>query len=170
MECAALLRSFGINCTVVDFFRATGQDGTHPELLDWVWNYFSAYSVSSSSSSSQQPSMEATTLDNYLLRPSSSTSPTTSTPTSTSVSSSTSDPSTTSNSILMHSQEPRTNGRRPASLYTPTFIPPMFLQHEGHSRTIVGIEKRKNGTLHLLILGTSIMISFPFPQCDLLYL
>lgn len=32
-----------------------------------------------------------------------------------------------------------------------TFKPPIYLQHQGHSRTIVGIEERKNRTLCLLI-------------------
>src|SRR5690606_2368914 len=34
-------------------------------------------------------------------------------------------------------------------------VPPLMLQHEGHSRTIMGIEKRKDGSYHLLILGMS---------------
>ncbi|XP_055981130.1 zinc finger-containing ubiquitin peptidase 1 [Sorex fumeus] len=32
-----------------------------------------------------------------------------------------------------------------------TFKPPIYLQHQGHSRTVVGIEERKNRTLCLLI-------------------
>ncbi|XP_048387041.1 zinc finger-containing ubiquitin peptidase 1 isoform X1 [Stegostoma tigrinum] len=32
-----------------------------------------------------------------------------------------------------------------------TSKPPIYLQHQGHSRTIIGIEERKNGTLCLLI-------------------
>ncbi len=36
MECAALLRSFGIKSTVVDFHRPTGDDSRHPQLFEWV--------------------------------------------------------------------------------------------------------------------------------------
>ncbi|KAG9342757.1 hypothetical protein JZ751_015620 [Albula glossodonta] len=32
-----------------------------------------------------------------------------------------------------------------------TTLPPIYLQHQGHSRTIVGVEQRKNGSLCLLI-------------------
>jgi len=35
------------------------------------------------------------------------------------------------------------------------FVPPLFLQHEGHSRTIAGIEKKSNGDFNLLILDPS---------------
>jgi hypothetical protein len=180
MECAALLRSFGIDCTVVDFFRATGPDGTHPELLNWVWNYFSAYYSSPSSPPCPDKSNHTnTTLDSFFLQPSSSSSS----------SSSSAPPSLYSTSTIpsgAHARPERNTrllsdvaknlessqrthmGRRPSggssssspSLYSSTFVPPIFLQHEGHSRTIVGIEKRKNGTLHLLILGTPSPLRF----------
>jgi len=35
-----------------------------------------------------------------------------------------------------------------------TFIPPLYLQHEGHSRTIIGVEKRAN-QINLLIFDPS---------------
>ncbi|KAM6968094.1 zinc finger-containing ubiquitin peptidase 1 [Aplochiton taeniatus] len=34
----------------------------------------------------------------------------------------------------------------------PTTQPPLYLQHQGHSRSIVGLEQRKNGSLCLLML------------------
>ncbi|XP_043972133.1 zinc finger-containing ubiquitin peptidase 1 isoform X2 [Gambusia affinis] len=33
-----------------------------------------------------------------------------------------------------------------------THLPPLYLQHQGHSRTVVGLEQRKNGSLCLLLL------------------
>ncbi|KAL7394544.1 hypothetical protein ABVT39_027689 [Epinephelus coioides] len=33
-----------------------------------------------------------------------------------------------------------------------TSLPPLYLQHQGHSRSIVGLEQRKNGSLCLLLL------------------
>ncbi|CAL8248108.1 unnamed protein product [Lota lota] len=33
-----------------------------------------------------------------------------------------------------------------------TSLPPLYLQHQGHSRSIVGVEERKNGSLCLLVL------------------
>ncbi|KAK7872906.1 hypothetical protein R5R35_004227 [Gryllus longicercus] len=35
------------------------------------------------------------------------------------------------------------------------FKPPLYLQHQGHSRTIVGVEQHKDGTLVLLVLDPS---------------
>ena len=37
--------------------------------------------------------------------------------------------------------------------------PPLYLQHEGHSRTIIGVEKKKNGSVGLLILGIILSLS-----------
>ena len=39
-EIVALLRSFGIRARLVDFWRPTGTDGTHPELGRWTKLYF----------------------------------------------------------------------------------------------------------------------------------
>lgn len=35
-----------------------------------------------------------------------------------------------------------------------SFIPPLYLQHDGHSRTIVGVEKRGN-QINLLLFDPS---------------
>jgi len=164
MECAALLRSFGINCTVVDFFRATGADGTHPELLKWVWDYFSSFY--SPPSPRCPDSITSPTLDALLLLPS-SPAPLPNVHSASSFASILKRPehkrllSNTAKSLEAQ-QKSHKASRSPSPtfsplLYSPTFVPPIFFQHEGHSRTIVGIEKRKNGTLHLLILGTLIV-------------
>ncbi|XP_061430905.1 zinc finger-containing ubiquitin peptidase 1 isoform X1 [Lethenteron reissneri] len=39
----------------------------------------------------------------------------------------------------------------PAQLVVSTRLPPLYLQHQGHSRTVVGLEERRDGTLWLLI-------------------
>lgn len=39
------------------------------------------------------------------------------------------------------------------------FIPALFLQHQGHSRVIVGIEEQRHGVLNLLILDPSVSAS-----------
>lgn len=36
-----------------------------------------------------------------------------------------------------------------------TSLPPLYLQHQGHSRSIVGLEQKKNGSLFLLLLDPS---------------
>ncbi|KAM8868943.1 zinc finger-containing ubiquitin peptidase 1 isoform 2-T2 [Spinachia spinachia] len=36
-----------------------------------------------------------------------------------------------------------------------TSLPPLYLQHQGHSRSIVGLEQKKNGSLCLLLLDPS---------------
>ncbi|XP_054477353.1 zinc finger-containing ubiquitin peptidase 1 [Anoplopoma fimbria] len=48
------------------------------------------------------------------------------------------------------------SGRLPPRLIR-TSLPPLYLQHQGHSRSIVGLEQKKNGSLCLLLLdpGTS---------------
>jgi hypothetical protein len=48
--------------------------------------------------------------------------------------------------------------------------PPLYLQHQGHSQTIVGAERSKNGTLKLLILDpstspTAIRYSLGYSRC-----
>ncbi|XP_030012827.1 zinc finger-containing ubiquitin peptidase 1 [Sphaeramia orbicularis] len=40
-----------------------------------------------------------------------------------------------------------------------TSLPPLYLQHQGHSRSVVGLEQRKNGTLCLLILDPGSSLS-----------
>ncbi|XP_054638724.1 zinc finger-containing ubiquitin peptidase 1 isoform X2 [Dunckerocampus dactyliophorus] len=47
------------------------------------------------------------------------------------------------------------SGRLPPRLIR-TSLPPLYLQHQGHSRCIVGLEQRKNGTLCLLLLDPGI--------------
>ncbi|XP_024136966.1 zinc finger-containing ubiquitin peptidase 1 isoform X2 [Oryzias melastigma] len=42
-----------------------------------------------------------------------------------------------------------------------TSLPPLYLQHQGHSRTVVGVEQKKNGSLCLLLLdpGSTLSLS-----------
>ncbi|XP_075952683.1 zinc finger-containing ubiquitin peptidase 1 isoform X1 [Anarhichas minor] len=40
-----------------------------------------------------------------------------------------------------------------------TSLPPLYLQHQGHSRSIVGMEQKKNGSLCLLLLDPGISAS-----------
>ncbi|KAM8734682.1 zinc finger-containing ubiquitin peptidase 1 isoform 2-T3 [Acanthopagrus schlegelii] len=40
-----------------------------------------------------------------------------------------------------------------------TKLPPLYLQHQGHSRSIVGLEQRKNGSLCLLLLDPGSSVS-----------
>ncbi|CAD7079264.1 unnamed protein product [Hermetia illucens] len=78
-EVVTVLSWLRINCQLVDFHRPTSSDGRHPELFNWVFQYF---------------------------------------------------------------DEPR------------VYTPPLYLQHQGHSRTIIGIEQRASG-LTLLVLDPS---------------
>lgn len=45
-----------------------------------------------------------------------------------------------------------TKSSRLPSRIVQTSLPPLYLQHQGHSRTVVGLEQKKNGRLCLLIL------------------
>jgi hypothetical protein len=80
-EVSALLANSGIRSEIVDFHRPTGPDGTHPELFNWVLDYFRSRS-----------------------------------------------------------------GR---------FAPPLYLQHQGHSRTIVGVEVPQRGGHRLIVFDPS---------------
>ncbi|XP_058503581.1 zinc finger-containing ubiquitin peptidase 1 isoform X1 [Solea solea] len=40
-----------------------------------------------------------------------------------------------------------------------TSLPPIYLQHQGHSRSVVGLEQRKNGSLCLLVLDPGSSVS-----------
>ncbi|KAI5713056.1 hypothetical protein M8J75_013421 [Diaphorina citri] len=79
-ELVTFLSSLRIRCQLVDFHQPSSSDGCHPELFNWVLEYFS-------------------------------------------------------------------NGD--------DFKPPLYLQHQGHSRTIMGVEQLRDGSLHLLILDPS---------------
>nr|CAI5858440.1 unnamed protein product [Callosobruchus analis] len=81
-EVVTLLSFLRIKCQLVDFHRPTGAGGTHPELFNWVLQYF----------------------------------------------------------------ESSVGGE---------FTPPLYLQHQGHSRTIMGIEVHRDGSLILLVLDPS---------------
>lgn len=65
---------------LIDFHRPTSSDGSHPELFNWVLQYFQKYE---------------------------------------------------------------------------DFKPPLYLQHQGHSRTIIGIEQYNDGHLSLLVFDPS---------------
>ncbi|XP_076032681.1 zinc finger-containing ubiquitin peptidase 1-like [Oratosquilla oratoria] len=80
-EVVTLLSSFRIRCQLIDCYRPTGPDGTHPEMFRWCLEYFS----------------------------------------------------------------------KPAE-----FKPPLYLQHQGHSRTVIGVEQLGgNDGIRLLVLDPS---------------
>ncbi|XP_035463454.2 zinc finger-containing ubiquitin peptidase 1 isoform X2 [Scophthalmus maximus] len=93
-EIYSLLTSLRISASIIDFHQPTGPGDTHPQLFDWVKQYFCQSSSSSSSSISR---------------------------------------------------------RLPPRLIQ-TRLPPLYLQHQGHSRSIVGLEQKKNGSHCLLVL------------------
>ncbi|XP_071324983.1 zinc finger-containing ubiquitin peptidase 1 isoform X2 [Trachinotus anak] len=95
-EIYSLLTSLGIRrndaaeqlARIIDFHQPTGPRDTHPQLFDWVKQYFC---------------------------------------------------------------QPSRSSRLPPRLIQ-TSLPPLYLQHQGHSRSVVGLEQKKNGTLCLLVL------------------
>uniref|UniRef100_A0A8C6SEK6 Zinc finger-containing ubiquitin peptidase 1 n=1 Tax=Neogobius melanostomus TaxID=47308 RepID=A0A8C6SEK6_9GOBI len=87
-EIYSLLTSLRVRAHIVDFHQPTGPGETHPQLFEWVRQYFSL-----GQNSSRLPPR------------------------------------------IVH-----------------TARPPLYLQHQGHSRTVVGLEQRKSGALCLLIL------------------
>eukprot|EP00053_Salpingoeca_punica_P011135 m.99664 g.99664 ORF g.99664 m.99664 type:complete len:463 (-) comp15594_c0_seq3:132-1520(-) len=95
-ECAALLRSQGIDARVVDFYAKGQQNEAHLGLVEWVWRHFNP-----------------------------------------------SDSALSARDVVVASSQ----------------RPPLYFQHQGHSRTIVGIERRSNGENFLLILDPSVPTS-----------
>ncbi|XP_030580558.1 zinc finger-containing ubiquitin peptidase 1 isoform X2 [Archocentrus centrarchus] len=87
-EIYALRTSLGISASIIDFHMPTGPGDTHPQLFDWVKQYFSQSS----------------------------------------------------------------RGSRLPSRLIQTTLPPLYLQHEGHSRSIIGLEQKNSGSLCLLLL------------------
>ncbi|KAM9352863.1 LOW QUALITY PROTEIN: zinc finger-containing ubiquitin peptidase 1 [Symphorus nematophorus] len=87
-EIYTLLTCLGISARIIDFHQPTGPGDTHPQLFDWVKQYFCQANRSG----------------------------------------------------------------RLAPRLTQTSLPPLYLQHQGHSRSIVGMEQKKNGSLCLLLL------------------
>ncbi|XP_012064179.1 PREDICTED: zinc finger with UFM1-specific peptidase domain protein-like [Atta cephalotes] len=79
-EVFTLLSSLRIKCQLVDFHRPTSADGGHPELFNWVLQYFQRCE---------------------------------------------------------------------------DFKPPLYLQHQGHSRTIMGVEQLRDGSITMLVLDPS---------------
>lgn len=79
-EVVTLLSSLRIKCKMIDFHRPTRSDGCHPELFNWVLQYFQK---------------------------------------------------------------------------NDDFKPPLYLQHQGHSRTIMGVEQLKDGSIIMLVLDPS---------------
>ncbi|KAL6262101.1 hypothetical protein P5V15_007202 [Pogonomyrmex californicus] len=79
-EVFTLLSSLRIRCQLVDFHRPTSVDGGHPELFNWVLQYFQRCE---------------------------------------------------------------------------DFKPPLYLQHQGHSRTIMGVEQLRDGSITMLVLDPS---------------
>ncbi|XP_046436198.1 zinc finger-containing ubiquitin peptidase 1-like isoform X1 [Neodiprion fabricii] len=79
-EVVTLLSSLRIRCQLIDFHIPTSSDGGHPEMFNWVLQYF-------------------------------------------------------------HKTE--------------EFKPPLYLQHQGHSRTIMGVEQLRDGSITMLVLDPS---------------
>ncbi|CAD1477058.1 unnamed protein product, partial [Heterotrigona itama] len=79
-EVVILLSSLRIKCQLVDFYTPTNSDGGHPEMFNWVLQYFQRCD---------------------------------------------------------------------------DFKPPLYLQHQGHSRTIIGIEQLRDGSITMLVLDPS---------------
>ncbi|XP_034951525.1 zinc finger-containing ubiquitin peptidase 1-like isoform X2 [Chelonus insularis] len=79
-EVVTLLSSLRIKCQLVDFHKPTGIDGSHPEMFNWVLQYFQR---------------------------------------------------------------------------SDDFKPPLYLQHQGHSRTIMGVEQLRDGSITMLVLDPS---------------
>ncbi|XP_029050651.1 zinc finger-containing ubiquitin peptidase 1-like isoform X2 [Osmia bicornis bicornis] len=79
-EVVILLSSLRIKCQLVDFYRPTNSDGGHPEMFNWVLQYFQRCD---------------------------------------------------------------------------DFKPPLYLQHQGHSRTIIGVEQLRDGSITMLVLDPS---------------
>ncbi|XP_032227702.2 zinc finger-containing ubiquitin peptidase 1 isoform X2 [Nematostella vectensis] len=101
-EIAAVLRSLGIRTKLIDFHRATGCDGTHPEMFSWIKRYFSCVT-----------------------------------------------PGFGGGSLALGGLE--------SGNFRQTSKPPLYLQHQGHSRLVIGVEEHagKEGGLYLLLFDPS---------------
>ncbi|XP_031554362.1 zinc finger-containing ubiquitin peptidase 1-like [Actinia tenebrosa] len=100
-EIATVLRSLGLRANIIDFHRATGCDGTHPEMFSWIKRYFSCGV-----------------------------------------------PGFNTGMGLNQAH---------AGVLKQTTRPPLYLQHQGHSRLVIGVEEHsgKDGGLFLLLFDPS---------------
>lgn len=82
-EATCFLASFRIKAKIIDFWKSTGPNGTHPVMIKWIYDHFKEMSTTSS------------------------------------------------------------------------FHPPLYFQHEGHSRTVIGAERTRSGQYRLLLFDPS---------------
>ncbi|GJJ75532.1 zinc finger-containing ubiquitin peptidase 1 [Entomortierella parvispora] len=122
-EAYSVFCSMGIRSHIVDFHRPTGPDGTHPELFRVVYEYFL--------------SPDWTSLEESIANSSASSG------------------RSLSSIVLQHGNEfERARAKEDGTKWSrivQTKKPPLYMQHQGHSRTIVGIEVLDSGELNLLV-------------------
>eukprot|EP00117_Sycon_ciliatum_P007322 scpid49978/ scgid5046/ Zinc finger with UFM1-specific peptidase domain protein len=136
-EIAAVLRYCGIRMQIIDFHRPSGPNNTHPAMLDWVKSYYSG----SASTSSHVPRGGVSSCT-------SSSAP------------GESGKAATSSVVTAAAQRnrPASGAAGPpsqASVQVHGEKFPLYFQHQGHSRTIVGYEERKDNNRSLLIFDPS---------------
>lgn len=140
-EAASVFRMLNIKAQVVDFARPTGPDKTHPLMFEWIRNYFrtgnpsllnhlhvAAKHPDPSPEGSEEQNVSAT--DQETIKQSSQN---------------VSDFNSLDSNILPEETKDCSDD---------IDYPPLYLQHEGHSRTVIGIEEHGQ-EIFLILLDPS---------------
>ncbi|XP_050664662.1 zinc finger-containing ubiquitin peptidase 1-like isoform X2 [Leptidea sinapis] len=142
-EVVTVLSSLRIKCSLIDFHKPTAADGGHPALFDWVHDYFNTQNLHNSTqnthSNAQNSHSSAHNSHNN---------------TQNSHGSAQNIHSNTQNT-QSSTQNAQTDISSSAHSSIQNFKPPLYLQHQGHSRTIIGYEKHRDGKATLLVLDPS---------------
>jgi hypothetical protein len=152
-EVAALLRYMGIRAHVVCIPSPSGPNSTHPLMFDWIVNYFTSgfLTVDAVTKGTVVVPHEGNPDDQQLhsddVQKTKNHVPETKENTSSSKDSIPRSKEDVSGEMV--SDRPITSQREPESeefeVLPATDLPPLYLQHRGHSRTVVGVEYSSTG-------------------------
>mmetsp|Transcript_16782 Transcript_16782/g.29398 ORF Transcript_16782/g.29398 Transcript_16782/m.29398 type:complete len:493 (+) Transcript_16782:133-1611(+) len=138
VDCAALLRFLGIRACIVDF-ELKDDPAAKKKFLEWIYQYFEkrcAMPPTSYANGSSQVSGLTSLIHKIPVV------------------------GARHSCMICQKMNDRyvahgvSNGAK-IPKKPPVVIPPLFLQHSGHSRSIIGAEKYKNGEIKLLVLDTN---------------
>jgi hypothetical protein len=144
LEVAALLRSFGIMARVVNFLLDKNNTD-HTALMKWVWDFYAPNANVVNNDRSPTTSSSTSVLTNGTTR----------TGGNGSISSyfNASSSSSSSKPMAMSSTSTSSNTRASSQPTTTRICPPIYFQHEGHSRTIIGAAMNtKTNKIELVVL------------------
>ena len=124
-EVYSMLVYLGIRCTILDFHRPSGPNNTHESLFDWIQSYFQ----SALPKQRQEQDENDNNGGNHTIQH---------------------DSNSNGNNSNNNYNNKSSNNKKDKAVYI-TQRPPLYLQHSGHSRTVIGIELLKDGKRNLIM-------------------